>query len=201
MELVAILWLALLLALVVLFVSAFRRMRALVARTRELERFQGAVESIDRRLAGVVDPLVHGLDETRRHAGDPTSLAAKASEAQAVLDALTSETRTLGVPAGLAVPVGPMATELERASRAAALVEHGLAALANAGIGRDLEAQTSIKRGTLNLRNARDAFALLARQVAEIRPADLAPGARSAAAAASPATTGHPPEDTGGDDT
>ena len=48
--------------------------------------------------------------------------------------------------------------------------------LTNTSIGRDLEAQTSLKRGALNLRHARDAFAERARKVADLRPADLVPG-------------------------
>ncbi|HEX5148300.1 MAG TPA: hypothetical protein VFW02_04415 [Candidatus Limnocylindrales bacterium] len=200
MELAAVLWLALLLALVALFARVTLRMRALVARTRDLERVQQAVESVDRRLAGVVDPLVRGLDETRRHAGDPASLAAMASEAQVVIDALIAETRALVVPAAVPVPVTAMTAELERASRAASLVQHGLAALENVGIGRDLEGQTSIKRGTLNLRHAKDAFAQLARQVAALQPADLAPGAGSTAGATAAPAVDLPPESGGGDD-
>lgn len=185
MELATILWLAFLVALALLFLRVVLRMRALVARTKGLERVQLAVESLDVRLAGVVDPLVRGLDETRRHAGDPASLSAAAVEAQAVIEVLTAEARAMAVPAGIPVPVAAMTAELERAARAASLVEHGLAAMTPASLGRDLEAQTSIKRGTLNLRNARDAFALLAGQVAAIRPSDLAPvsgGARAAQA-------------------
>lgn len=175
MELVAAIWLVLLVALALLALSILRRMSALTARTRELERFQATVASIDLRLGAVIDPLVRGLDETRRRAGDPGSLAGAAAEAQVVLEALTAETRALSAPAGLVAPTAAMAAELERAARAAALVEHGLGSLSTASLGRDLEGQTSIKRGALNLRHARDAFGLLAGQVADLRPADLAP--------------------------
>jgi hypothetical protein len=64
------------------------------------------------------------------------------------------------------------------------LVEHGLAMLTNTSIGRDLEAQTSLKRGALNLRHARDAFAERVRKVSDLRPADMVPG--------TPARKGHP---------
>jgi hypothetical protein len=189
MELAAVLWLALLVALAALFLRVVLRMRELVAKTHDLERVQEAVESIDRRLAGVVDPLVRGLDETRRHAGDPALLAARAADAEGVIEELTTETRALVVPAGLPVPIAAMTAELERASRAASLVEHGLLALAQGGMGRELEAQTSIKRGALNLRHARDAFAQLARPVAAFQPADLAPGAGTRGGGAPPAAT------------
>ena len=64
--------------------------------------------------------------------------------------------------------------ELDRAARAADMAEHGLNALSSGTRGRDLEAQTSLKRGALNLRHAREAIAGVARQVAALRPVDLA---------------------------
>ena len=39
--------------------------------------------------------------------------------------------------------------------------------------GRDLEAQTSLKRGTLNLRHATEAATRIAAEIAAVRPADL----------------------------
>jgi hypothetical protein len=176
MELSTILWLALLVVLALLFVTTLRRMSALVARTRDLERFQRSVESLDRRFAGAVDPLVKALDDTRRHAGDPDAVRPLLTEAQAVIEVLLGEARALPAPAIARALVGAMVGDLDRAARAASLVEHGLGAMAGASIGRDLEAQTSLKRGALNLRHAREAFGLRAREVAALRPADLAPG-------------------------
>jgi hypothetical protein len=50
--------------------------------------------------------------------------------------------------------------ELERAQRALGMVEHGASILVMARRGpRELEAQTSIKRGYLNLIHAREAIA------------------------------------------
>ena len=51
-----------------------------------------------------------------------------------------------------------MVHETERAVRAADLVAHGLDALLAAGATYEMEAQTSLKRGTLNLRHAREVF-------------------------------------------
>jgi hypothetical protein len=177
MPLPTLLWLALLLVLALLFVATVRRASALIARTRGLERFQGVVDSLDRRFAAIVGPLVAGLDEIRRHAGDPVALRDQLTAAQAVLDQLSSEAGALSAPAGLAGLAAAMRGDLERAQRAASLVEHGLASMAATTMGRDLEAQTSLKRGTLNLRHAQGAFALRAREVAALRPADLLPGA------------------------
>ena len=172
----ALLWFAVLVALGALFVKTFRKMSTLTTRTRDLEDFQEAVESIDRRFGGATQPLLRGLDEARRHAGDPAGLPALVTEAQLVIDELTGETAALAAPEGLAPVVAAMTGDLERAGRAVMLVEHGLAMMTNTSIGRDLEAQTSLKRGALNLRHARDAFAERRRKVADLRPADMVPG-------------------------
>jgi len=175
----ALLWFAVLVALGALFAKTYGRMSTLTTRTRDLEDFQEAVDSIDRRFGAVTQPLLRGLDEARRHAGDPSGIPGLVTEAQAVIDELTGETTALAAPEGLAPVVTAMTGDLERAERAVMLVEHGLAMMTNTSIGRDLEAQTSLKRGALNLRHARDAFAERARRVADIRPADMVPGTPS----------------------
>lgn len=180
----ALLWVAVLVALGALFAKTFRRMSTLTTRTRDLEDFQEAVLSIDLRFGGASQPLLRGVDEARRQAGDPAGLPALVTEAQAVIDELTGETEALVAPEGLAPVVAGMTGDLERAGRAVMLVEHGLGMMTNKSIGRDLEAQTSLKRGALNLRHARDAFAERARKVADLRPADMVPG--------TPARDGHP---------
>ena len=190
----ALLWLAVLIALGAMFVKTFRKMSTLTTRTRDLEDFQEAVESIDIRFGGASGPLLRGLDEARRHAGDPAGLPALVTEAQAVIEELTGETTALAAPEGLAPVVAAMTGDLERAGRAVMLVEHGLGMMTNTSIGRDLEAQTSLKRGALNLRHARDAFAERARKVADLRPADMVPG--TPARNGQPATAAsYPPAD------
>ena len=172
----ALLWLAVLVALGALFAMTYRRMSTLTTRTRDLEDFQEAVDSIDRRFGAASQPLLRGLDEARRHAGDPAGLPEQVTEAQLVIDELAGETTALAAPEGLAPVVTAMTGDLERAGRAVMFVEHGLGMMTNTSIGRDLEAQTSLKRGALNLRHARDAFAERARNVADLRPADMVPG-------------------------
>jgi hypothetical protein len=179
----ALLWIAVLIALGALFAKTYGRMSTLTTRTRDLEQFQAAVDSLDRRFGGVTKPLLRGLDEARRHAGDPAGLPELVTEAEAVIDELTGETTALAAPEGLAPVVTAMTGDLERAGRAVLLVEHGLGMMTNTSIGRDLEAQTSLKRGALNLRHAREAFAERARMVADLRPVDMAP--------ATPARNGH----------
>ncbi len=171
-----IVWLLVLFVLVMLAAVVLRRMSALVARTRDLERYQKAVASLDLRSAAFVDPLVRELDEARRNSANPGALRDAVNAAQASMAELAAEARGLATPAPLVSTTVSLVAELDRAARAADMAEHGLNALATGTRGRDLEAQTSLKRGALNLRHAREAIARLARDVAALRPVDIAAG-------------------------
>lgn len=173
MLLAAIVWLALLCALVLLFVSVARRMSTMAGRTRDLERFQQQVTGIEARLAATIDPFVARLDEIRRRSGDPRELADALPASQDTLRALAAEGRTLNAPAQLAERSAAFVVELDRAVRATAMVEHGLDALLAYRGGRELEAQTSLKRGALNLRHSREAAGRICREIAAVLPADL----------------------------
>ena len=182
----AIIWAALLVALLALFVGTARRMSELAARTRELERLQGSVESIDRRLAAATEPLIARLDAIRRHAGDAGSLAGDIGPARGMLEELSVEARALQLPARLSAQKSVMVQETERAVRAADMVAHGLDVMLAARGNYGTEAEVSLKRGALNLRHARDAFGRAAAAVAALQPADLAPGAAGGVASPVP---------------
>ncbi len=168
-----VVWLAVLLALAGLAIVVLRRMSVLAGRTRDLERFQRAATSLEARLALVVEPVVGRLDEIRRHAGDPHALVRELEPAQGELRALVAESRATRPPRGMAELGAALTAELERASRAADLVEHGLDALLAGRSGRELEAQTSLKRGALNLRHAREASSRIVTDIKAVSPADL----------------------------
>jgi hypothetical protein len=166
-------WLALLVALAVVAVLALRRTAELAAGPRELERYQAEVASIEARLTAIVVPLVGRLDDLRRLAGDPAALAEEIGPTMASLQGLAAVARGLQGPAPLAGMTRALVAELERAARAADLVDHGLRTLL---AGRDTftqEAQVSLKRGALNLRHARDAVARISLSVAALTPADV----------------------------
>ncbi|HEY3335197.1 MAG TPA: hypothetical protein VGK16_08175 [Candidatus Limnocylindrales bacterium] len=166
-------WLVVLAALGILFLLTVRRLSVLMGRTRDLERYQKLVRQLDRRFAEVADPFVNQLDEIRRRSGDPRALGATLPAVQEMLGAISGEAQSASVPRGLAREAGAFTMELERAVRAGELVGHGLDALLADRGGRDLEAQTSLKRGALNLRHARDAASRLAAEIVAVRPADL----------------------------
>jgi hypothetical protein len=185
-----ILWIGLLCVLAVLFAITLRRMALLVRRTRDLERFQRAADDLAARLGAAVAPLVAALDALRRHAGDPVSVRETLAAARVELDRLAADGRAVRAPRGLEPTAAALAGELARAVRAAEMVEHGLSALPDARGGRELEAETALKRGALNLRHASDTVTRLAREIAAIRPSDLATGAAGAAAGAAPLVPG-----------
>jgi hypothetical protein len=167
-------WVLVLFVLAMLFILVLRRMSTLVARTRDLERYQRAVASLDLRSQAVVEPLVRELDEARRLSANPAALRDAVTAAQVSIAELAAEARTLPTPANLVSTTVSLISELDRAGRAADMAEHGINALSMGTRGRDLEAQTSLKRGALNLRHAREAIAQLARAVAALQPADIA---------------------------
>ena len=169
----ALLWLIVLVVLVALFLLTLRRLSTLMGRTRTLERYQKQLTQLAKRLGATADPFVAQLDEIRRRSGDPRGLAEAMPGAQDALRAIADEGRATKIPTGLVREGTAFVVELERAVRAAELVGHGLDALVADRGGRDLEAQTSLKRGVLNLRHASEAAARIAREVGAVRPADL----------------------------
>ena len=173
MALDTVVWLLVLFVLAMLLVAVLRRMSTLIARTRDLERYQKGVAALDARSAAVIEPLVKELDGARRNLLDPAALTGAIVAAQGELAALSTEGRALATPAPLVSTTVAIVSELDRAARAADMAEHGLNALTAGTRGRDLEAQTSLKRGALNLRHAREAIGRMAHQVAALRPMDI----------------------------
>jgi hypothetical protein len=190
MNTATLVWLVVFVVLAVLFVLTLRRMSVLVGRTHELERYQRLVRSLDKRLAQVADPFVAQLDEIRRRSGDPRTLGSTIAGVQEALREISADGRAARIPKGLSREAIAFTVELDRAVRASDLVEHGLDALLADRGGRDLEAQTSLKRGALNMRHAREAVTRLAGDIAAIRPVDLRDrldmGVRGTAGAAVP---------------
>src|SRR5512147_314482 len=109
-----VIWLLGLAAMAVAAVVVLRRMSRLIGRTRELERFQRTVTTLDARFAAAADPLVAALDELRRRAGDPRALAERLPGLSSELRAAAAEARALRPPAALLAPTTGLGRELER---------------------------------------------------------------------------------------
>ncbi len=159
MELFLILPLAAFLALVGLFVLLLRRAGRLVARTREVQGFRNAILDLDSRIGQSLDGAAERVDAVRRQQSAAEGIGGTLAAATDAVSRYADEARALkGPPEALAIGQD-IAHELARAGRAIDMVEHGVATLAAVRRGgRELEAQTSIKRGYLNLIHAREAI-------------------------------------------
>lgn len=156
-QVVALIGFVLLAAVVTLTV---RRTGAVLHRTRVAEGFRGEVSDLARRIEQSLGDVSTLIDALRRRAAEPDSVRPSLDAARDAVERYAEEARSLGGPQSTAIHRQRMVDELERAGRALELVDHGCA-LAN--IGRRLEhgpeAETSIKRGYLNLIHARESIA------------------------------------------
>jgi hypothetical protein len=158
------------LILLALFILVLRRAGRFIARTRDVERFRRQVADLAGRIETSLGEICARIDAVRRGQVGPDLLA---DDLAASLDAVAKyadEARGLHPPVDARRIRDEIVSELERARRALEMVEHGrsIQASARAG-GREIEAQTSIKRGYLNVLHAREAIgqqAELARLVA-----------------------------------
>lgn len=136
----------------------FRGTGRIVARTREVETFRVSVTD----LCGRVDRSLSGassrIDLVRHHELTPDALTETLSVATDAVDRYLEEARALRSPKAAGEIRDDLIAALERAGRALSTVDHGASILATIrGSHRELEAQTSIKRGYLNLMHAREA--------------------------------------------
>jgi hypothetical protein len=158
-ELAILLPLVAFVALAALTAIVLRRAARIVARTREVDTFRSSVHDLASRIDASLEGATSRIDAVRRgqlpaDAVGPTIAAA--------IDAVTrylEEARELAAPPA-ALPIrNDVVAELERAERALGMVDHGVAILAQVRRrGRELEAQTAVKRGYLNLLHAREAI-------------------------------------------
>ncbi len=159
MELVVLLPIAAFIALAVGLVVVFRGTGRIVARSRELASFQRAVKDlaadIDASLAGAAGQI----DAVRRHQIAPDTIQDTIAAATQAVQRYTDEARDLGGSRQTRTIRLDLVDDLERAARALAMVEHGTAIMVTSRGPRQLEAQTSIKRGYLDLLHAREAIA------------------------------------------
>lgn len=170
-------WIMLLVLLGVLFARTARGMARLAALTRELAAYQAAIGDLRALAAAAADPLLARLDAIRRRSGDPVVTAALAVETSEAIRAAVADAQALRTPRPLADWSDAILGQLQRMERALDLIDHALSGLVEVRGPRELEIQTTLKRGALNLRHARDAIAAVADEVALLRPADLRSGA------------------------
>lgn len=158
-------------ALVVLFVLVLRRAGRFVARTRQLDNFRAAVRDLDQRIAHSLTGASERIDSVRRQTVAADTIGDTLAAASDAVARYSEEAGALkGPPEAMAIR-DDIVHELGRAARALDMVEHGATILASVRRGtRELEAQTSIKRGYLNLVHAREAIGRHAARAAELEP-------------------------------
>lgn len=165
--------LAIFAALAVVFGVLIRRAGRLLRATRASDHFRVVLTElagrVDRSQAGVVELV----DAVRRHQRDAATIEDNLTAATDAMQRYADEAAALQVPPGSPDRRPDLVNELERAARALEMIAHGCALMATATRpNAELEAQTSIKRGYLNLIHAREAFARLAAEsVVEATPA------------------------------
>jgi hypothetical protein len=169
-QLLAILaFIALALALVV-FV---RRSAKWLADTRDLQRFRRRVADLTPRVRSSLDAAVTQVDGVRRHTLAAEAITDDVERALTEVDGFSAEARALPGPGAASEIRESIITELDHARRALEMVEHGCSILTSGRIGaRELEAQTSVKRGYLNILHAREALVKHAARAAALNGAE-----------------------------
>lgn len=161
MELLAILLpIMAFIALAAGLVVVFRGSGRIAARTRELQTFKDTVKELTFRTDTLLGAAADQIDRVRHMQAGPDAIRETVTEATETLERYGDEAKAWSGPRRAQAIRDDLVGELERAIRALGMVEHG-ANMASSGRrgSRDLEAQTSIKRGYLNLIHAREAIA------------------------------------------
>ena len=159
MEWAVILPLVAFVAILALLASLIQRAGRIVARSRALDGFRNSVRDLTARIEVSLEGATRRIDGVRRGEAAPGSIGDTLTAATDAVERYLEEARRLEAPDDAGAIREDLIGQLERAGRALGMVEHGTTILAAVRRGsRELEAQTSIKRGYLNLLHAREAI-------------------------------------------
>lgn len=155
--------------LLALFALVLRRASRFIAATRDVERFRRQVGDLAVRVETSLGEICAQVDAVRRGQVSADSLGEDLAASTDAVTRYADEARTFKSPADGRRILDEIIAELERAGRALEMIEHGRTIqMSSRSGGREIEAQTSIKRGYLNVLHAREAIghqADLARRV------------------------------------
>jgi len=161
--------------LLTLFILVLRRAGKFIAGTRDVERFRRQVGDLAGRVEISLGEICSRVDALRRGqlAADQVAEDLAASLEAVVL--YETEAEGLRPPSDGTAIRDAIVAELARAARALEMIEHGRSIQASARSGgREIEAQTAIKRGYLNVLHAREAIAHQAKGVKQVTGSDEA---------------------------
>lgn len=157
------------LILLVLFALVLRRAGRFLAATRDVERFRRQVGDLGGRVETSLGEVSVQVDAVRRGQVGADALGDDISASLDAVSRYAEEARALRPPTAAAPIRTEIIAELERVARALEMIEHGRSIQTSARSGgRELEAQTSIKRGYLNVLHAREAIARQRQAAAEL---------------------------------
>jgi hypothetical protein len=163
------------LILLTLFLIVLRRAGRFVAATRDVERFRRQVGDLADRAETSLAEICGRVDAVRRGQLGADQIADDVSASLDAVGRYTEEARSLHPPVDAKTIRDEIVAALERSGRALEMIEHGrsIQASARAG-GREIEAQTAIKRGYLNVLHARESLSHQAKLVTAMTAADVA---------------------------
>jgi hypothetical protein len=163
------------LILLTLFALVLRRAGRFIASTRDVERFRRQVGDLASRVETSLGEVCERIDAVRRGQLGADQVGEDVAASIDAVGRYTDEARGLHPPAAARAIRDEIVAALERAGRALEMIEHGrsIQASARAG-GREIEAQTAIKRGYLNVLHAREAVSRQAKLVTAMTAADAA---------------------------
>ncbi len=173
MEIAVLLPIAAFIALAAGLAVVLRGTGRIVARTREVELFRSSVKDLAARVDASLGGAAGQIDAVRRRQVDPDLIADTLTAAIDAVGRYTDEAKALRGPRQATQIRSDLVADLERAERALGMVEHGTTIMLTVRRGpRELEAQTAIKRGYLNLIHARESFARRALEAQDLKTAD-----------------------------
>ena len=163
------------LILLTLFLLVLRRAGRFVASTRDVERFRRQTGDLAARVETSLGEVCARIDAVRRGQLGADQIGDDIGASLEAVSKYADEARGFHPPAeGVAVR-DEIVAALERSARALEMIEHGRAIQASARSGgREIEAQTAIKRGYLNVLHARESIAHQAKVARELSPTDEA---------------------------
>ncbi len=128
--------------------------------SRESEAFREAVAAAGARSEATLAPISELVDQVRRHRLEAGSILTDVAAAKVAVADRIGEVEALPAPEGCRGRCERIAEDLRRAERALDRIEYGCRLLhdTSSRVG-DLEGQTSVKRGYLELQHARESAA------------------------------------------
>ena len=161
------------LILLILFTLVLRRAGQFIASTRDVERFRRQAGDLAARSDTSLAEICARIDSVRRGQLGADQVADDIAASLEAVARYADEARAFHPPAAGRPIRDEIVAELEHAARALEMIEHGRAIQASARSGgREMEAQTAIKRGYLNTLHAREAIAHQAKLAAAVSATD-----------------------------